>query len=313
MGVTKSLRSAMAEPVARVTAAPEPSGVAARGVALLLVAGTIMSMNGLLFRGVEEASDWQVIFWRSLWMAGIFAVALTVRERGRLDRAFRRAGPMVLIAGAILGVGNVSFSLAILNTTVANALLILSASPFLSAIFAWLLMRERVGRTTLIAMTAALTGVAIMVFEGLGAGRFFGNVMAVLCLVTHAGFIVALRYARNVDMLPSVCVAGSIAALGGAAGLLPGLAVMVGPNDFLMCALMGVGTMGLGFALFTLGARYLPAAQASLLLMSEVILAPIWVWMFWDEVPSNLTLIGGSLVLAAVFGQAALTMRRGAR
>lgn len=292
-------------------AEPEAAGGSVRGVALLLLAGTVMSMNGLLFRGVESATDWQVIFWRSLWMAGVFAIALTVRERGRLDRAFRRADPIVLIAGLILGIGNIAFSLAILNTTVANALLILSASPFLSAIFAWLLMRETVSRATIFAMTAALTGVAIMVFEGLGAGRFFGNLMALVCLMTHAGFIVSLRYARNVDMLPSVCIAGVVAALGGLAGLLPGLAIVVGPNDFLMCALMGIGTMGLGFALFTLGARYLPAAQTSLLLMSEVILAPIWVWIFWDETPSNLTLIGGALVLSAVFGQAVYVMTRG--
>lgn len=290
---------------------PEPAGGMVRGVVLLLCAGTVMSMNGLLFRGVETASDWQVIFWRSLWMAGIFAVAMTVRERGRLDRALRRAGPVVLVAGVILGIGNISFSLAILNTTVANALLILSASPFLSAIFAWLLMREAVGRTTLVAMVVALAGVGIMVFEGLGAGRFFGNVMAVVTLVTHAGFIVALRYARNVDMVPSVFVAGCVAALGGLAGSAPGFDLVLGANDFLMCAMMGIGSMGLGFALFTMGARHLPAAQTSLLVMSEVILAPIWVWIFWDETPSNLALIGGVLVLGAVFGQAALTMRRG--
>ncbi|MBT5416094.1 MAG: DMT family transporter [Rhodospirillaceae bacterium] len=298
--------------MAERAAAAEPGGAPVRGVALLLCAGTVMSMNGLLFRGVEAATDWQVIFWRSLWMAGVFAVALTVRERGRLDRAFRRAGLVALVAGVILGIGNVSFSLAILNTTVANALLILSASPFLSAIFAWLLMREAIGRVTAVAMVVALAGVAIMVFEGLGAGRFFGNLMAVLTLVTHAGFIVTLRYARNVDMLPSVCIAGCIAALGGAAASAPGFALALSANDFLMCALMGIGTMGLGFALFTMGARYLPAAQTSLLVMSEVILAPIWVWIFWNETPSSLTLIGGALVLSAVFGLTALTMRRGA-
>jgi DME family drug/metabolite transporter len=291
-------------------AEPETGGGAVRGVALLLLAGTVMSMNGLLFRGVESASDWQVIFWRSLWMAGVFAIAMTVRERGRPDRAVLRAGPVILVAGVILGIGNISFSLAILNTTVANALLILSASPFLSAIFAWLLMREAVGRTTIVAMAVALAGVGIMVFEGLGAGRFFGNVMAVVTLVTHAGFIVALRYARNVDMVPSVFVAGCVAALGGLIGSAPGFDLVLEANDFLMCAMMGIGSMGLGFALFTMGARYLPAAQTSLLVMSEVILAPIWVWLFWNETPSSLAMIGGALVLSAVFGQAALTMRR---
>lgn len=282
----------------------------ARGVLFMLAAGAFASLNGILFRNIEAATDWQIIFWRNGTMFLFLICLLAVRSRGAVGTAFRAAGRPGLIGGLILGAGSIFFALAIIHTTVANALFILSASPFLSAILAWFLLREHVHRRTILFMIVALVGVGVMVMEGLGAGRLFGNLMAVGTTLTHAGYVVALRYGRATDMLPSVVVAGMSAAL---VAFAVGGPMAVSWHDFTMCALMGMGAMSIGFICFTVGSRHVPAAQVALLSLSEVVLGPIWVALVVDELPSSLTLIGGALVFSAVISQAVIGMRRAVR
>lgn len=282
----------------------------ARGVAFMLAAGAFASVNGVLFRNIEAATDWQIIFWRNSTMFLFLIGLLAVRSRGAVTTAFRAAGRPGLIGGLILGAGNIFFALSIIHTTVANALFILSASPFISAILAWFLLREHVQRRTVLAMIVALVGVGVMVMEGLGAGRLFGNVMAVGTTLAHAGFVVSLRYGRHTDMLPSIVVAGASAAI---VAFAVGGSMAVSWHDFAMCAMMGMGAMSIGFICFTMGSRHVPAAQVALLSLSEVVLGPIWVALMVDELPSVLTLIGGTLVLSAIVGQAVIGMRRSVR
>lgn len=282
----------------------------ARGVAFMLAAGAFASVNGVLFRNIEAATDWQIIFWRNSTMFLFLIGLLAVRSRGAVGTAFRAAGRPGLAGGLILGAGNIFFALSIIHTTVANALFILSASPFISAILAWFLLREHVQRRTVLAMIVALVGVGVMVMEGLGAGRLFGNVMAVGTTLAHAGFVISLRYGRRVDMLPSIVVAGASAAI---VAFAVGGSMDVSWHDFAMCAMMGMGAMSIGFICFTVGSRHVPAAQVALLSLSEVVLGPIWVALMVDELPSVLTLIGGVLVLSAIVGQALIGMRRPVR
>lgn len=282
----------------------------ARGVAFMLAAGAFASVNGVLFRNIEAATDWQIIFWRNSTMFLFLIGLLAVRSRGAVATAFRAAGKPGLAGGLILGAGNIFFALSIIHTTVANALFILSASPFISAILAWFLLREHVQRRTVLAMIVALVGVGVMVMEGLGAGRLFGNAMAVGTTLAHAGFVISLRCGRHTDMLPSIVVAGASAAI--VAFTVSG-SMSVSWHDFAMCAMMGMGAMSIGFICFTVGSRHVPAAQVALLSLSEVVLGPIWVALMVDELPSVLTLIGGTLVLSAIVGQTLIGMRRPVR
>ena len=267
----------------------------------MLAAGTTLSANGILFRSIEAAADWQVVLYRTGFMACTMFVILTFRYRQRLLAAFRATGRTGLIAAAMLGGGNVFFTLSILNTTVANSLFILSASPFIAAVMGWLLLREKVSRVTLFGATGAAAGIGLMMGDGLVAGRMFGNLLALGTTVTHAGLSVTVRAGREVDMVPALCLGGLMAAAL-AAIMVDDFGITT--HDLLVCAAMGVGAMGIGFMCFALGARHVPAAEVSLLALSEVILAPLWVWIGINEVPSSLTLAGGFLVLSAVAGQA---------
>ena len=277
-----------------------------RGVALVLLGGLCMSPGGLLIRFIDTASDWQIVFYRSSFLALTVLGVLGFEHRSGVARAFRAAGWASLLGGVLIGLGFVAYVLAMRHTTVANALLIMSTAPFGAALLAWPFLGERVNARTWAAMTLAAAGVLVMVQEGLGEGRLFGNLMALGAALTFSGLVVTLRLGRRVDMIPTIFIAGVVAALLGAA-LADDLAIT--RRDLVLCVIMGCLQVNLGIAFMTLGSRHVPAVQITLLMLVEVVLGPLWVALVLGEIPGLLTLMGGVLVLAAVTSQALLKVR----
>ncbi len=277
-----------------------------RGVALVLLGGLCMSPGGLLIRFIDTASDWQIVFYRSSFLALTVLGVLGVEHRSGVARAFRAAGWASLLGGVLIGLGFVAYVLAMRHTTVANALLIMSTAPFGAALLAWPFLGERVNARTWAAMTLAAAGVLVMVQEGLGEGRLFGNLMALGAALTFSGLVVTLRLGRRVDMIPTIFIAGVVAALLGAA-LADDLAIT--RRDLVLCVIMGCLQVNLGIAFMTLGSRHVPAVQITLLMLVEVVLGPLWVALVLGEIPGLLALVGGLMVLAAVVGQALLGVR----
>jgi drug/metabolite transporter, DME family len=286
--------------------APHDPGYA-RGVLLVGFAGALASFNGLIFRLVESAADWQVVFWRSFSMFCAVTLMLLWRARGRLGTVVRAAGVPALIGGAFMGLSNIAFSMSVLHTTVANALFILSASPFIVAVFARLLLGEVIPRVTVIAFVLAMAGVGVMVQEGLASGKLLGNLFAVAAATTFSLFVIVMRWRRGVDNLPALVVAGAV---GAAITFVIAGDVAVSAHDLALLSFMGVGIVALGFWLYTVGARHVPAAQVALLALTEVVFGPIWVLLFVGEKPSTTTLVGGAFVFAAILGQTFWGLRR---
>ena len=156
-------------------------------------------------------------------------------------------------------------------------------------------------------MVLAIAGVAVMVGGGIGAGALTGNLMALLSVVGFAGFAVAMRWGRRTDMLALVCLAGVFTAV--VAGAMADGYAYSG-RDLGVCIFMGVVQVGAGMMLFTMGSRHVPAAELALLMLTEVVLGPIWVWLLLGEVPRLVTLAGGAVVLAAIIGHALTGIRR---
>ncbi|MFQ5958930.1 MAG: DMT family transporter [Alphaproteobacteria bacterium] len=278
-----------------------------RSAVLVVLAACVLSLNGLVLRHIEDASAWQILFWRAGALTVAMSCLFVVRHRGRAMAELRRAAPSALVAGPFAGLASVAFIQSLTHTTVASTLFTLSAVPLFTAVLGWLILEERVSRTTWLAIAAAMAGIAVMVADGVGSGTLFGNVMALATAVLFAVYVIALRRGRSVDMLPSVCVAGVIAALIGAAvaGDL-GLSL----RDTVLCLVWGGVLSCAGHALFTLGSRFVPAAEISLLSLTEFVLGPLWVWLVVDEVPGTLTLAGGAVVLAAIVAWSHDHMRR---
>ena len=276
---------------------------------MVLAAGCCLSLGGLILRHVETAGVWQVSFYRSVAFFAMVLAFLAVRYRGLVVAPFLAIGPGGLLVALFMGVGSALYLLAISLTTVANVMFILATAPLLTAALGRVLLGERLRMITWIAMTLALCGIGVMVADGLGSGRLAGNLAALGAVVCFAGMVIAIRRAGTVDMVPAICLGGPVAALL-SAFLAGGLAVS--GHDLGLALLLGTAQVGAGFLLITLGTRYVPAGEVALLAQSEIVLAPIWVWVFVDEVPSDPTLLGGAIVLTAVFGLAVIQLRRAA-
>lgn len=278
-----------------------------RGVVMVMVAGVLWSLGGLAVRSMEQAGAWQILFVRSSAVVLTVLAVLLWRYRGDCLGIIRRAGWLAVLAGAMLGMAFCGFIFAVMHTTVANAVFVLSAAPFMTAVLGWLLLGEAVRRGTWLAMVLVLIGVAVMVGGGIVAGAWFGNLMALLTMVGFAGFAVALRLGRAGDMLPAVLWAGLWSAL--VAGAMAPDLVMT-PRDIALSAFMGAALITGGMILFTAGSRTVPSAELALLTLTEVVLGPLWVWLAYAEVPRAETFIGGAIVLGAIVGRALTGMRR---
>lgn len=277
------------------------------GVALVLLGGTCLSLAGILLRSLEAADGWQVLFYRAVSFFITLFLILFARYRSNTLRAFRAVGMRGIAVAVVLGLGSVCYVFAILLTTVANAVFIIGAAPLVTAAAGWLFLNERLSVGSLAAMLVALLGIGLMFADGIVAGRWLGNLMAVGVVVSFATMLVILRGSRKVDMLPATCMAGIVGAL--VAGLVAN-DLVVSPHDLLIAVLLGSVQFTGGFMLLTIGTRYLPAAEVALFSLSESVLAPIWVWVGVGEVPSSLTIMGCLIVFAAVVTHCLVGIRR---
>jgi drug/metabolite transporter (DMT)-like permease len=276
------------------------------GVAMVLTAGLCLSIGGVLLRSMESATGWQVMFYRSITFALTVLVVVAWRYRGRTPEAFRAIGRAGIAVGVISGAGSIAYIFALLTTTVANTMFIVSVTPLCTALLAWAVLGERPRTATWLAIAIAIAGIAVMFSQGVTDSRLLGSLLAFAAAVGMAAMIVIIRRAKDIDMVPAQCLGGLIAAM--VAALMVDTFV-VPAGDLGRMVVLGVVQIGAGFMLVTIGARYVPAAQVSLLMLSEMVLAPIWVWLAVDEVPAMVTLVGGILVMAAVISQAVAGLR----
>jgi len=196
---------------------------------------------------------------------------------------------------------------------VANAVLLFSASPFLAAVFGRVLLKERVSPLTWGAIALALVGIVIMVggVGQIGGGTGFGTLAALLSAAGFAAFTVAVRWGHVSDTRPAVLLGGVFSTATGAVGaLIAAEPLLTAPHDIAIATAMGAVTLTGGMALYTAGSRVVPAAQATLFSLIEVLLAPLWAWALLNQTLSPNTALGGAVLLTAVALNAALGLRR---
>lgn len=272
-----------------------------QGVALVLAAGTLWSLMGLGLRQIEAATVWQILFWRSVGMVPVLLSFIWWSSGGQPLEQIRKVG----LAGAIGGFGLVfAFAgaiYAIQTTTIANAVFLFTASPFVAAVLGWIILGERVKPWTWAAIALAVFGMYLMVREGLAMGALVGNIAALLSAAGFGAFSVCLRWGRVKHMLP-VSMLGGVFSVVVAGAILTVRGEPIAPSGWDIAISAGIGAviLALGMVMYTLGSRVIPAAELTLLSLIEVLFAPLWVFAFLGETASAATFLGGGVLLAAV-------------
>lgn len=272
------------------------SGIDRAGVAMTFWSAVVWSTGGFFVRLIP-LDLWTMLGWRSVFgLLSILAFALW--QKGLSGLQFRQLrnwrGLLVVLCS---GVGMICFVASTKLTSVANVAVLYATLPFMTAGLAWLWLRERPSLRTLIASTAALIGVVIMAWGAVHGGHMLGDAVAVAMTLLTAGLAVAVRRHRDTPILEAVIVGCALAMV---TGFALGDPATVTATDLVWSALFGMLTMGLGMAMFTVGARRIPSAQAALLGALETPLAPLWVWLAFSEVPGAATFLGGGLILVAL-------------
>jgi len=268
----------------------------AKGFAITLAGVFVLCPDALLIR-LTQADGWTVVFFRGVLTALALSAFLAARYRRGLPELLRKVDGPAVLAGLLYGAGNLCFVLSINRTLAANTLIILAATPLVTALFSRLFLGERQSRTTWGAVLAVLAGVGAIFAGDVGGGHFTGNLLAVVSATVMAGNLTALRRSRVGTPVPSV----AIGALSAAAAALPFAAptALDGPDLFLLLA-QGMVILPVSFALIFAGPRYLPAPEVALILLTQTLLGPFFVWLALGEIPGPRILLAGGFIVCTV-------------
>ncbi len=276
-------------------------GQHALGLLYGFLAGLCLSFGGPIVRLMEPATDgWQMLTWRSYaFTVLMLGIALwRVGSVSGLGRNFMQMGWIMLPIALVVGIGQISYLLGLVNTTVANVTFVIGAAPLFTALAAWVLLGEQLSLRGSVLLVMAMGGVTIMVAEGLAGGRLAGNLFALGAMVTYGAYVILLRYARHIDTFAASALGGAIATAIAAFMCQGDIAIPL--KDVGLSTASGVIQVGAGFAFATMASRLIPAAEVTLLILIETILGPLWVWALVGEVPSQLTLLGGVVIVGSV-------------
>lgn len=267
-----------------------------KGFLLTFLGVMVLTPDTLLIRlvGIDE---WSMVFWRGLLQGTTLMIALGLIYRRRSLTALKSMGLAGLGISLCYVINSLGFVLSVSNTSVANTLIIVATAPMFAALLSIVVLKEKITLATWIAILCAFAGIMIVVGDSFGSGGFIGDMFALVTAVGMATAFTLIRRKPDIDMVPALALAGLIAA----AITYPLSGAFSYSNDqILWIGIMGVVILPISFGLLTIGPRYIPAPEVSLLLLLETTLGPLWVWLATGEEASDNALIGGGIVVATL-------------
>ena len=270
------------------------------GPMLVFFGACSLSFGGLIVKSFEGATLWQILFWRSFFFIIVISIFLIYTYKKKVFFAFKNSGFPGLIGGIILSLGFCGYVFAMYNTTVANANFIIQTQTLFLAIFGYFFLKEKISIITLISIFLASSGILLMVASSISPGQMQGNIAAFSMPISFAILILIIRKHPNVDMIPLQLIAGVCAMT---VGYFMAGKIDISSYDIILSFLAGFFQLGLGFIFITIGARNTPSAIVGIIMLTEAVLGPMWAWMFVNETPPFIVLLGGLIVIIAVFIQ----------
>ena len=270
------------------------------GPFLVFLGACSLSFGGLIVKSFEGANLWQILFWRSLFFIIIVTIFLFITYKKNFFISFKKAGIPGLIGGIVLSSGFCGYVFAMYNTTVANTNFIIQTQTIFLAIFGYFFLKEKISKITLASIILAISGIILMVGNSLSPGQMTGNIAAFIMPISFAFLILIIRKYPQIDMVPIQLIAGILAMI---IGYLMSVKIQISIHDIFLGFLAGFFQLGFGFILITIGARTTPSAMVGIVMLTEAVFGPLWAWLFINENPPFIVLIGGSIVIFAVLLQ----------
>ncbi len=278
----------------------------AKGLALTSLGVFIMSLESLFIK-FTTISPFLFSFYIGIFMFISMISTFLFKEKAVLKKALSTNLLMLIVCAILMGTSNIFFITAVKTTTVANVVIIFSTAALFSALFAYLFYREKITKNIIVASFFMFVGLFIIFNDKLEIGSIEGNIYALLCTAFFATSYVILSRYKDMDRFILTAFSGLALSMI-AFFFCDDLSI-----DFKTLAIvmiMGLLISPISRVFLGNGAKYISASEVSLLMIIETIMAPVWVWIFLNEVPSSYTFIGGSIIVATLIVNSLYTLKK---
>jgi drug/metabolite transporter, DME family len=267
----------------------------------ILLGALCMSFAALLVRLIQNADGFQILFYRGFPQCVMVMIVACVIRRMSIKEFFKSIDKTDIYLGIAMSIAFSFYIFALLNTSVASALFILSIAPVFAAILSWIIIGEIPTKRTWVAIACAIIGVTIMVGTNLTFGQLIGNFFALISALSFALMLVMARKSKKSDVLTGNFLgAGFAIVISIILAHTYGDGLIITVKDMWLSFALGAFTIGIGIAFVAWGAPYLPAANVGVLVLIESVLAPVWVWIFLNISMKYQEILGGMIILCAV-------------
>ena len=278
----------------------------AKGLALTSLGVFIMSLESLFIK-FTTISPFLFSFYIGIFMFISMISTFVFKEKAVLKKAFNSSMLILIVCAILMGTSNIFFITAIKTTTVANVVIIFGTAALFSALFAYIFFKEKITINIIIASFFMFVGLFVIFNDELEVGSLDGNIYALLCTSLFAMSFVLLSRYKQMDRVLLTALSGLVLSII-AFFFCEDLAIDLKTLAVVMT--MGLLISPISRVLLGTGAKYISASEVSLLMIIETIMAPIWVWIFLDEVPSSYTFIGGSIIVATLVANSLYTLKK---
>ena len=278
----------------------------AKGLMLTSVGIFIMSVESLMIK-FTTISSFVFSFYLGIFIFASTAGTLLFKKKEYVKNALTSSFWILIICATMMGVSNIFFITAVKTTTVANVVIIFSTSALFSSLIAYFLYKEKMTKNIFYASFFMFIGLFIIFSDELGFGSLEGNIYALFCTILFSiSFVLLSKYK---EMNRVVLTAFSGIALSVIAFFLSD-DLKIDTTNLLIVMSMGLVISSFSRVLIGNGAKYISASEVSLLMLIETIMAPIWVWIFLNEIPSSNTFIGGSIIIITLIINSLYTLKK---
>ena len=267
------------------------------GYILLLFGGFCLSWGGLIVRTFETSDAWNILLLRSFFFFLGVSTFLFINYKKDTIKIIKKSGLSALLGGFTMSFSFVAFVFAMINTSVANVVFIISTQTMFLAILVFFYLKEKVSLISFISIVLAMAGITVMVGDSVSSGSLFGNLIALVIPISFSVLVMIVRKNSNLDMVPAIWYASIFTII---YGLIMAESLNFTNHDIFMGFLLGVPQLTFGFICITIGSRTTQSVTVGLLMLSETLCAPLWVWLFINEIPPLSVFLGGAIIILAV-------------